>query len=82
MEGGLLRYSARAELLRRSVELGIDRFEANLIIAAVQHRLTESRRPGAHARPRHLGSIPGRNMLIIAAVQLAIIGLAWWLYSL
>lgn len=38
MQRGLLRYSQRAKLLRRAQKLGIGRFEANLVIATVQHR--------------------------------------------
>jgi hypothetical protein len=38
IEGGVLRYSQRAHLLRRARAIGIGRFEANLIIATVQHR--------------------------------------------
>jgi hypothetical protein len=38
MEGDLLSYSARLRLLAAAAKLGIERFEANLIIAAVQHR--------------------------------------------
>lgn len=37
MAGGVLRYSDRVELLRSAGQLGIARFHANLIIAAVQH---------------------------------------------
>ena len=40
LEGGVLRYSRRATLLRQARERGIGRFDANLIIATVQHRLT------------------------------------------
>jgi hypothetical protein len=36
--GGLLRYSARLQLLQQAMDMGIERFEANLIIASVQNR--------------------------------------------
>ncbi len=39
IEGGTLRYSRRQKLLREANRLGIERFEANLIIAVVQHKL-------------------------------------------
>lgn len=38
LESGVLRYSVRARLLREARQRGLGRFEANLIIAAVQHR--------------------------------------------
>jgi hypothetical protein len=38
LEGPVLRYSKRQELLREAERRGIGRFEANLIIAAVQHQ--------------------------------------------
>jgi hypothetical protein len=38
MESGTLRYSRRLDLLRMAGELGIERFEANLVIATVQHQ--------------------------------------------
>ncbi|MGB7159781.1 MAG: hypothetical protein WBD40_17070 [Tepidisphaeraceae bacterium] len=38
MDGSLLRYSHRTRLLRQAARRGIGRFEANLIIAAVQHQ--------------------------------------------
>src|SRR5688572_25146010 len=43
LEGPALRYSRRIRLLREAQRRGIGRFEANLIIAAVQHRAGESR---------------------------------------
>ncbi len=39
VEHSTLRYSRRLQLLREAQRLGIERFEANLIIAMVQHRL-------------------------------------------
>lgn len=38
LEGSILRYSVRLALLREAQRRGIERFEANLIIAAVQHK--------------------------------------------
>ncbi len=38
LEGALLRYSMRQRLLRQADRLGLHRFEANLIIATIQHR--------------------------------------------
>ena len=39
MEGPILRFSRRQQLIRQAQRLGIRRFDANLLIAAVQHRL-------------------------------------------
>jgi hypothetical protein len=39
LEGPILRYSRRQQLIRQAEGLGIRRFDANLLIAAVQHRL-------------------------------------------
>jgi hypothetical protein len=39
LQNGILPYSDRLALLTAASEWGIDRFEANLIIAAVQNRL-------------------------------------------
>jgi hypothetical protein len=38
LQNGILRYSARGQLLVAADGMGIGRFQANLIIAAVQHR--------------------------------------------
>ncbi len=43
MEGGLLRYSRRMKLLELADELGIERFDANLIIAQVQRRVLKDK---------------------------------------
>jgi hypothetical protein len=39
LDGTVLRYSERQKLLRVAKHFNIDRFEANLLIAAVQHRI-------------------------------------------
>ena len=39
MEGELIRYSRRVKLLKLAERLGIERFEANLIIAQTQRRI-------------------------------------------
>lgn len=50
MDGPVLRYSQRTRLIREAEQRGIGRFEANLIIAAVQHQVGATRcdvEPGA-----------------------------------
>jgi hypothetical protein len=41
MEGPLLRYPARVALLKQAQRAGLAKFDANLIITAVQHRMGE-----------------------------------------
>src|SRR4051794_5310682 len=41
--GGVLRYSKRLELMKIARGFGITRFEANLVIAAVQHERREDK---------------------------------------
>ena len=41
----MLRYSARQRLIEHAATLGIRRFDANLLIAAVQHRLHSESNP-------------------------------------
>lgn len=43
MDGPILRFSRRQELIWQAESLGIRRFDANLLIAAVQHRLGSER---------------------------------------
>ncbi|HZZ43223.1 MAG TPA: hypothetical protein VFE58_09815 [Tepidisphaeraceae bacterium] len=44
IQSGILRYSQRMTLIQKAEGLGIKRFEANLIIAVVEHRARESTR--------------------------------------
>jgi len=73
LEGGLLRYSARLRLLKEAREMGIERFEANLIIAAVQSRYP---RTIPRAEGRKIGSAAITAM--VALVQAVIFATAWW----
>jgi hypothetical protein len=41
MEGPILRYPARVALLKQARRVGLQQFDANLIITAVQHRMGE-----------------------------------------
>lgn len=45
LDGPVLRYSKRQRLIREAERRGIGRFEANLIIAAVQHQTDRPARP-------------------------------------
>jgi hypothetical protein len=73
MEGRLLRYSARLSLLKQAAAMGIERFEANLIIAAVQ-----SGRPKP-IRARSIRRFGPMSMAVtFAIVQVSILAAAWW----
>ena len=65
LDGPILRYSKRQSLLREAERRGIGRFEANLIIAAVQH---QSDRPVASSGPDSCAS-NWRAALAACAVQ-------------
>jgi hypothetical protein len=77
MEGTELRYSKRQHLLKRADHYGIKRFDANLIIAMVQHRL------GALETIDPEPARPSRLLLAAAflAVQSAIVLAGWWLVN-
>ncbi len=75
IQGRTLRYSRRLRLLAEADKLGIERFEANLIIAMVQHRL--------NALPSQVDQPPRRliTLLTVLAVQACIAagGLCIWM---
>lgn len=52
LDGGVLRYSERLRLLRLAQRLGIGRFEANLVIAVMEHRRRTMATPIRAARRR------------------------------
>jgi hypothetical protein len=72
LEGPVLRQSQRRRLLASARKLGIGRFEANLIIAAVQHR-----RP---AQPAAADSTPagGRSCLPLVVMALCVESVLAW----
>jgi hypothetical protein len=74
LDGPVLRYSNRVALLRRAGELGIGRFEANLVIAAVQHQCR-----GRLARPPARPNPLLRGIAAAVAVESIIVAAAWWL---
>ena len=76
VEGAVLRYSRRMELLRRARWLGIGRFEANLIIATVLHRRGDV---AAVEESASAGSGWGSAVLLFAGIQFVIAGVVWWL---
>jgi hypothetical protein len=73
IEGRTMRYSARCRLLQLADELGIGRFEANLIIASVQHTTTQMQ--SVVHRPRRFRWI--WPAALAALVQAAITWAVW-----
>ena len=73
LDGGVLRWDDRRDLISRARRLGIDRFEANLIIASVQHN--------APPAPADTDAAAGwtHSVAIFAIVQSLIVIAAWWL---
>jgi hypothetical protein len=78
--GTVLPLTQREALLRVAALRGIGRFEANLIIAAVQHQLGVGHRRKLEARPR-TGLKIAAGVGVFVAVQAGIIFAAWhWLF--
>jgi hypothetical protein len=78
MEGPILRFSHREKLIQQAQKFGIRRFDANLLIAAVQHRLGG----GLNEHTEAVKSSRWRFALPIGlalAVQAAILVGAWQL---
>jgi hypothetical protein len=74
MEGPVLRHAERRRLFAAARRLGIGRFEANLVMAAVQHEVT---RGGRGVRPE--AAAPGRAWrLAPVAAALAVQALIAW----
>jgi len=76
IEGKVLPYSKRLELLSAAEESGIGRFQANLIIAAVQHQTGRSE-DVASASDAPATRLPLAPLLVFISVQ-AVIMLSLW----
>jgi hypothetical protein len=73
---GVLSYSRRQDLLRAARRLGVGRFQANLIIAAVQHRHRSTPvAPGAVPSAASRGWV-GMAALILAVEAVLVLGAA------
>jgi hypothetical protein len=78
--GTVLPLTHREALVRTAAASGITRFEANLIIAAVQHQMGIGRRRTDKARPRVLRRfVPAIAVFLV--VQAGIVAAAWYLLS-
>jgi hypothetical protein len=75
---GVLTYSSRLSLLRHAQNLGVRRFEANLLIAAVleRRRQTAGAPPEADASPRSRSLMP--TVVTFLLVQGAFAVGVWW----
>jgi len=72
LDGRVLRYSRRLELLKTADQLGIGRFHANLIIAAVQHEATgPGLFPEGPSPSRLIRSLPMLTFLLVQGMILA-----------
>lgn len=79
IHGGVLCYSDRLELLGAANDLGIGRFEANLIIAAVQHRLGAARLSETSAPKRTWPAVDLVAAFLV--VQILILFLGWIFFA-
>jgi hypothetical protein len=83
-EGPILRYSRRLALLRLAEKMNIGRFEANLMIALIQHRLNEEMIPDSHnqeASPRPSAFARLLPLITFLVVQSAIIWGTWRIFA-
>lgn len=82
LTGPVLQYSDRQRLLRLAGVLGIGRFDANLIIAAVQHRAEPLEREVAVRQPMTMTTLRDRwfhAITLFGLVQLGIVIACSWL---
>jgi hypothetical protein len=77
MDGPVLRYSHRTNLIRVAERSGIGRFEANLIIAAVQHEAGERAAMNPVEPPPRPRASWVAVVITVIATQAAIILGAW-----
>lgn len=74
---GVLRYSQRLALLNAARKLGVGRFEANLLIAAVIERKRREDEFTAGKDTRRAGSLV-TMLTVVGLLQSAIALGAWW----
>ena len=80
LEGPILRFSRRQQLIRQAEKLGIRRFDANLLIAAVQHRLgSENAQTSVQPAPKRSSWRFAIPIGLAIGVQAIIVFVAWGL---
>jgi hypothetical protein len=79
---GVLLYSDRLQLLSDAADYGIGRFEANLIIAAVQHRYGTRLFPEqVIIKPNTKTKVPATDLIMaVVLIQILILILAWTIF--
>ena len=78
--GTVLPWSRRETLIQAALARGITRFEANLIIAAVQHQMGVGRKRSETKRQR-LSTRIAAGLAVFVVVQAGIIAAAWYWLS-
>jgi hypothetical protein len=78
--GTVLPWDQRETLIDTAAAYGITRFEANLIIAAVQHRMGVGKRRGPGTGTRLLPKL-GAAVAVFLIVQASIAAMAWYWFS-
>lgn len=76
--GTVLPFSERESLVRTAARYGIARFEANLIIAAVQHQMGVGRQREKRKRPSR-GMRFSPALAAVMVVQAGIVAAVWYL---
>jgi hypothetical protein len=79
LDGGILRYTQRRWLLGQARRWGIGRFEANLIVAAVQHQRGDGGLVFELPPRRSLARRIGTSLAAFAVIQSGIVGIVAWL---
>ncbi|MGD0464406.1 MAG: hypothetical protein ABSB74_18130 [Tepidisphaeraceae bacterium] len=79
MVGTVLPFSERESLVRAAARHGINRFEANLLIAAVQHQMDVGRQ--RLAKPESARMRISSALATFLAVQAGIVAAVWYLFS-
>ena len=74
LDSPILRFSTRQKLLRQAAPMGLGRFEANLLIALVEHR---HRRPAIPESPRRLNASPWRAVAGFVLIEAIILAAGW-----
>lgn len=77
--GPVLRYSVRQALLARAERLGVGRFEANLIIATMQHQRRHLVEQADAAQPADRDGGILLPLVVVGVLQGLIVAAAWWL---